>query len=56
MNAFAVDDGPDRSETKNADGDARTKAGRTVIHNPRVTIHPTGEKQAAENSENEPAA
>jgi hypothetical protein len=38
----------DRNNTETHDG--ATQAG----HDPRVTSHPTGKKQAAENAENEP--
>lgn len=42
-------------ETPESSGGSTSDTADRVGHDPRATSHPTGEKQAAENAENEPA-
>jgi hypothetical protein len=48
-------DRDDAETPKDSSGRAADGAGRGHDSDPRATSHPTGDKQAAENAENEPA-
>lgn len=56
MTTAPRDRDPDKVETlDDGSGAATPDADRVAGTDPRATSHPTGEKQAAENAENEPA-